>query len=88
VTRVIEDAGEEHDIECPDCGRRDVVDVDVLDLEVGRKMLADEIESTAAPLTVPDMMVGREHARSTAAERFEAEIAVPAADIEDRLANR
>jgi hypothetical protein len=47
---VIEDAVEEDDIERPDRGRRDVVEVEVLDLEVGRKMLADEIEGAAAPL--------------------------------------
>jgi hypothetical protein len=30
------------------------------------------------------MMVRREHARSSAAERFKAEIAVPVANIEER----
>ncbi|HEU0018365.1 MAG TPA: hypothetical protein VFQ31_08445, partial [Methyloceanibacter sp.] len=34
------------------------------------------------------MMVGREHAQSPAAKRLEAEITIPAADIEDGLPYR
>jgi hypothetical protein len=85
VAQMVEDGGEQHDIERPDalCGQ--LVQVELGDLDRGCQMLAHQLErSPLAPrLARPCEMIGRQHAIRAAPHCLERIVTVPAADIEE-----